>query len=121
MTVIVAELIGRSDPALDVLTTELNQMIQDQAADWSTGTSQVLTVDMYTGFDPATMTGDGVHPNATGERFMADRWMGAIEAIPGVPEPSSAMGLLVGVGTMLVRRRRPAVTGRCRACPSENR
>ena len=31
-------------------------------------------VDQWTGFNTATDTGDGVHPNDAGDRKMADRW-----------------------------------------------
>ena len=43
-------------------------------ADKSTEESPILLVDQHSGFDPATMTWDGQHPNATGEFQMADRW-----------------------------------------------
>ena len=36
--------------------------------------SPIVLVDQYTGFNPATMTWDGLHPNAIGESRMADRW-----------------------------------------------
>jgi lysophospholipase L1-like esterase len=36
--------------------------------------SPIALADQYTGFDPATMTYDGTHPNAVGESRMADRW-----------------------------------------------
>ena len=36
--------------------------------------SPIVLVDQYSGFDPATMTWDGLHPNAQGESQMADRW-----------------------------------------------
>jgi len=35
---------------------------------------RISLVDQHTGFDPARMTWDGQHPNATGESQMADRW-----------------------------------------------
>ena len=37
--------------------------------------SPIVLVDQYTGFDTATMTWDGLHPNAQGESQMADRWL----------------------------------------------
>jgi acyl-CoA thioesterase I len=40
----------------------------------STEESRISLVDQHTGFDPASMTWDGQHPNATGESQMADRW-----------------------------------------------
>jgi len=35
---------------------------------------RISLVDQHTGFDPASMTWDGQHPNAMGESQMADRW-----------------------------------------------
>jgi acyl-CoA thioesterase-1 len=42
------------------------------------GTSPVVLVDQFTGFDPATMTWDGIHPNAIGEAQMGERWLSAL-------------------------------------------
>lgn len=42
------------------------------------GTSPVVLVNQFTGFDPVTMTWDGSHPNALGEAQMADRWISAL-------------------------------------------
>jgi lysophospholipase L1-like esterase len=45
----------------------------------------VLLVDMYTDF-PASLIGDGVHPNSGGYELMADRWYEAIsEFLPQAP------------------------------------
>jgi len=42
----------------------------------------VETVDMYTGFDTATMLGsDNIHPNTTGYQFMAQHWYAVIGAL----------------------------------------
>ena len=35
-------------------------------------------VDMDAGFDPNTMTYDGIHPNRDGEKFLARRWYDAV-------------------------------------------
>jgi acyl-CoA thioesterase I len=40
----------------------------------TTEESKIALVDQHTGFDPALMTWDGQHPNATGESQMAERW-----------------------------------------------
>ncbi|WP_050988086.1 SGNH/GDSL hydrolase family protein [Thiothrix nivea] len=41
---------------------------------------KVVLVDMFTGFDPDVYLFDGVHPNATGEHMMAQRWRDALFA-----------------------------------------
>lgn len=46
--------------------------------DLGTDASPVVTVDLFTGFDPATLTYDGVHPNDAGEAWMAERWKAAL-------------------------------------------
>jgi acyl-CoA thioesterase I len=40
----------------------------------SSGESPISLVDQHTGFDPATMTWDGQHPNERGESLIAERW-----------------------------------------------
>jgi lysophospholipase L1-like esterase len=53
------------------------------------GAGFVTVVDMFTGFDPATMLADGTHPNADGEAFMAVRWFEAMKPMldAGGPVP----------------------------------
>ena len=45
------------------------------------GDSPVIVVDHFTGFDAATQTYDGVHPNADGEIHLSDRWLAALEDV----------------------------------------
>lgn len=45
--------------------------------------SPVLLVDHFTGFNPLTLTTDGIHPNAAGEEWMATRWHAAIRQVIG--------------------------------------
>jgi acyl-CoA thioesterase-1 len=40
-------------------------------------------VDQWTGFNTTTDTGDGVHPNDSGIRKIADRWYPALTAALG--------------------------------------
>jgi len=40
--------------------------------------SRVVLVDQFAGFDAATDTADGIHPNSTGEEKMAERWLEAL-------------------------------------------
>jgi lysophospholipase L1-like esterase len=57
---------------------ELNAAIASWAAASTTTASPVVVVDQYTGFDAATMTTDGTHPNEVGAQQMANRWLAAI-------------------------------------------
>ncbi|QRK14019.1 cellulose-binding protein [Archangium violaceum] len=66
----------RSNTTLDAF----NQRIPAFATSKSTTTSPVIVVDQWTGFNASTDTYDGVHPNATGEAKMAERWFQAIRS-----------------------------------------
>ncbi|WP_439882504.1 PA14 domain-containing protein [Pontibacter sp. MBLB2868] len=61
----------------------LNIEIPKLVSELNTTTSPVILVDQTTGFDPSkgADTYDGVHPNASGEEKMAQKWMGAIQKI----------------------------------------
>ncbi|MDG6101522.1 cellulose binding domain-containing protein [Dactylosporangium aurantiacum] len=68
----------------------LNAAIPGWAASRTTAASPVTVVDQWTGFSTATDTGDGVHPNATGDRKIADRWLPAVvRALDGVSPSAS--------------------------------
>ncbi|MDT0267948.1 SGNH/GDSL hydrolase family protein [Streptomyces sp. DSM 44915] len=60
---------------------DLNAAIPDWAAGLSTPESPLTVVDLWTGFDTATDTGDGVHPNEAGWRKMADAWYPALTGV----------------------------------------
>ncbi len=69
----------------------LNQAIPAWAASKSTAESPVVVVDQFTGFNPATDTGDGVHPNDAGTQKMSDRWYPALAAaLSGTSTPPSS-------------------------------
>jgi lysophospholipase L1-like esterase len=57
-----------------------NTALVGWAATESTVASPIYLVDQYTGFDPATDTGDGCHPNVVGSQKMAVRWAEALAA-----------------------------------------
>lgn len=61
----------------------LNREIARVARAMHTDRSPVIIVDQYRGFDPVEDTYDGVHPNASGERKIAERWFDAIMALVG--------------------------------------
>jgi lysophospholipase L1-like esterase len=56
----------------------LNAAIPAWAAGLSTTASPITVVDQWTGFDTATDTYDGVHPNDAGNVKIANRWYPAV-------------------------------------------
>lgn len=56
----------------------MNRMIASLSEELSTVRSPVRVVDQYTGFDSRADSYDGIHPNASGEEKMANRWFEAI-------------------------------------------
>ncbi len=83
MRVLVAQIIPMnpgSCAACAQRVVDFNARIPAWAAATSTGTSPVTVVDQWTGFDTATDTYDGVHPNAAGDGKIAARWFPALSA-----------------------------------------
>lgn len=64
----------------DSEVADLNSRIANIAASKNTAQSPVLLVNMNGGFSTGDLY-DGVHPNDTGERKMADEWYDALEAL----------------------------------------
>ena len=60
--------------------TAFNAAIPSWASGISTATSPVTVVDQWSGFSTSSDTSDGVHPNDSGNRKMADRWYPALTA-----------------------------------------
>lgn len=73
VAILVAQVIGSRLPCHAQIPA-FNAQLARMVAAKTTPVSPLRLVDQYTGFDPVTMTTDGVHPNATGESRMADRW-----------------------------------------------
>jgi lysophospholipase L1-like esterase len=64
----------------------LNAAIPGWASGKSTAQSPITVVDQWTGFNDATDTVDGVHPNDAGIQKMSDRWYPALTAaLNGTP------------------------------------
>lgn len=79
ITILLAKLIPvKHKPGNADLVESLNEAIPQVAEDMHTGQSPVILVDHFSGFDPEEDTYDGVHPNESGERKMAQRWFDAI-------------------------------------------
>ncbi len=68
-----------------------NAAIPAWASSHSTAQSPITVVDQWTGFNTATDTTDGVHPNdTTGIQKMESRWYPPLTVALGAPTPSSA-------------------------------
>lgn len=76
VAIFLAELIPAvgSEPAFLAVNARIREL-----ASMATEESPVIIVDMFTGFDPGAHTYDGVHPNASGEALLADRWFAALD------------------------------------------
>ncbi|MET7419907.1 cellulose binding domain-containing protein [Dactylosporangium sp. NPDC005555] len=92
--VIVAQIIPMSAGACATCPADvvaLNSALPGWAAGLTTAQSPVVVADLWTGFDAATDTGDGVHPNDAGFQKMADRWFPVVtRVLDGVTPTASA-------------------------------
>lgn len=80
VTVLLAQIIPTTfSPEANAAIARFNGGIPALAAEMTTAQSPVRVVDLNSGFDASTQTYDGVHPNAAGEAWMADRWWQAIQ------------------------------------------
>lgn len=75
---LVALIIPYQDPAAREAVARLNRKLGPCLAALDTPEAPVTAVDHFTGFDPARLTSDGMHPNAEGTREMARRWFAAL-------------------------------------------
>ena len=84
ITIIMEQLAAtRSDAMTTELTTYFNQLKQDivnVASEYSTSSSEVLIVDMYTGFTDSLFA-DDVHYNEAGAAFIANRYYSALQNV----------------------------------------
>jgi lysophospholipase L1-like esterase len=86
MKVLVAQILPMtpsSCPECAQRVVDLNAAIPAWAVGKSTAASPVTVVDQWTGFGTATDTGDGVHPNDSGNQKIAARWFPALTAALG--------------------------------------
>lgn len=81
VAILLAQLIPTADAAARERIIDLNGRIPDLASAKTTADSPVRVVDQFSGFNAATDTFDGVHPNEQGERKMADRWYAALQPL----------------------------------------
>jgi len=92
MKIIVAQIIPMSASACATCPADvvaLNNALPGWAAGLTTARSPIVVADLWTGFNPATDTGDGVHPNDAGYRKMADSWHPVLtQVLNGVVPPT---------------------------------
>jgi lysophospholipase L1-like esterase len=91
MRILVAKIIpmGTSQcPECGQRVVSFNNAIPGWAASKTTSQSPITVVDQWTGFNTATDTYDGVHPNAAGDQKMSDKWYPALAAALGGVDPS---------------------------------
>jgi lysophospholipase L1-like esterase len=94
MKIIVAQIIPMNPPSCAVCAQEvvaLDNALPAWAAGKTTAQSPITVVDQWTGFNSATDSVDGVHPNDVGFQKMADRWYPAVAAaLGGAPSPPTS-------------------------------
>jgi len=81
VTILLAQVI----PSTMADVSSLNAEIANLAAAKTSAQSPVLLVDQYTGFNTATDTYDGTHPNDDGETKIANRWYAALQPLLNTP------------------------------------
>ncbi len=83
VVVMAAQLFPALNPTVDANTDLFNAALPARVAEWTTAQSPVVLVDQNTGFDPTIGVDsyDGVHPNASGEEKMAQRWVDRLAQI----------------------------------------
>jgi lysophospholipase L1-like esterase len=70
---------GSSCPACPGRVTALNTALATWAQQHTTSASPIVIVDQWTGFNTATDTDDGAHPNAKGNEKMATKFLKPLE------------------------------------------
>lgn len=83
MTILVAQIIPMNPSGCSSCyqgVRDLNAVIPSWADGLSTNRSPVVVVDQWTGFDTATDTYDGVHPDDSGSEKIANGWYPALTA-----------------------------------------
>ena len=82
--VLLAKLIPVTPPDINRRIDELNERIGSIAKEMSSAASPVIVVDLNSEFDAKADMYDGLHPNESGERKMADKWFEALKSVFGI-------------------------------------
>ncbi len=83
VSILLAQLIPTTDGTFNSNINDLNGSLPAFAAAQSTNQSPVVVVDQNSGFNGFTDTYDDVHPNASGEAKVAQKWADAL--LPRLP------------------------------------
>jgi hypothetical protein len=78
---------------------QFNEQLVILAASKTTPASPVITVDQFTGVDPATATYDGIHLNRDGAIEAATRWFNALVPMLTLPTVLAIDDTVTGSGT----------------------
>jgi lysophospholipase L1-like esterase len=98
--ILLAKIIPTSDANANVKIDTINALIPGVATQKHTAASPVLVVNQHDGFDLATDSYDGIHPNTSGEEKIAKKFFEALQIYtlksnPGVdPEGHLTVGFL---------------------------
>ena len=87
-----------------------NAAIPSWAAGKTTAQSPIVVVDQWTGYSTAADTTDGVHPNNTGIRKIADRWFPALSARLNNTPPPANFAISVNPATLSINAGASATT-----------
>ena len=108
--VLIANVVTRTPlsnfPNLNSTIETYNSDLAAAVPSWSTTNSPVRMVDISSGYDPSTMTYDGLHPNGEGEYEIADAFAVVLArdfgvgTVPGSP-PSSVPGITLTTPTSM--------------------
>jgi hypothetical protein len=90
--ILVAQIIPANNGEGDLVPSipQMNALLPALVAAKQQANSPLVLVDQYTGFDVDADTHDGVHPNESGEKKMAAKWMAALQQIAPNPVPALA-------------------------------
>ncbi|MBI5474684.1 MAG: immunoglobulin domain-containing protein, partial [Ignavibacteriae bacterium] len=80
---------GGSIPAQNVVT--LNAAIPGLIASLNTTQSPITLIDQFNGFNPATDTDDGLHPNASGNQKISDKWYPGLAAVLAISDTGAPL------------------------------
>ncbi|ACU35779.1 GDSL-type esterase/lipase family protein [Actinosynnema mirum] len=119
MRILIAKLIPMGTPQCadcGQRVVAFNAAIQPWATSKTTAASPIVVVDQWTGFDTATDTYDGVHPNASGDRKIANRWFPVLrDALGGVLPTTTTTGGTTTTTGGTTTTTIPPPTGSCAA------
>jgi len=76
--ILLAQLIPMAGKTADMRIQELNRILPGMAQSITTDESPVHIVNQYEGFDAFKDTDDGIHPNESGIKKMAQKWYRAL-------------------------------------------